>query len=73
MGRHSAAWAGRIAVKRQGSNVLVLGLPRNWDETPLKKYLQEEWLPAVRLEVEPSTYMGARGVLVARSPPHPRR
>jgi integrase len=59
MGRQSAtSVAERMAVRRQGSKRYVGGLPNARSATPLGKYLSEEWLPAVRSEIEPSTYVG---------------
>lgn len=59
MGRQSVvSVAERVAVRRRGSKAFIVGVPRAVDETPLGRYLTEEWLPLVRTEVEPSTYLG---------------
>ena len=57
MGRHQLSTTSeRVAQKRQGSRRYLLPVPTEAEETPLGDYLTKEWLPAIRTEIEPTTY-----------------
>jgi integrase len=57
MGRHQVSTTSeRIAQRRRGSVRYIVGLPTAVDDTLLGDYLTKEWLPAIRTEVEPTTY-----------------
>lgn len=56
MGRHQVSTTSeRVAQRRRGSGRLIT-LPTAVEETLLGDYLTEEWLPAIRTEIEPTTY-----------------
>ena len=57
MGRHQLSTTSeRIAQKRQGSRRYLLSVPTVVEDTLLGDYLTKEWLPAIRTEIEPTTY-----------------
>jgi integrase len=57
MGRHQVSTTSeRIAQKRAGSKRYLLPVPTAVEDTPLGEYLTKEWLPAIRTEIEPTTY-----------------
>ena len=57
MGRHQVSTTSeRVAQRRRGSVRYMVGVPTAVENTLLGDYLTKEWLPAIRPEVEPSTY-----------------